>query len=225
MHRSIYVAAMAALPLMAQAQTLFGPTPYLSAADIPPGFYQSGSPAFLDNFEDGPGVQGDLVASTGGRIGPGQFNGSRDSVDGDDGAIDGSGLAGSSWFSSGGSTGVKFTYAGNGPLPTAFGIVWTDGAGSITFKAFGADNAEIFSQTFVGIPDSGFSGRTAEDRFFGLTHAAGIRAIQVSNSSGGIELDHVQYGQMFAPVPEPGTWALMALGLAGIAAVARRRRS
>jgi hypothetical protein len=28
-----------------------------------------------------------------------------------------------------------------------------------------------------------------------------------------------------APVPEPGTWALMALGLAGVAGLAKRRRT
>ena len=58
-----------------------------------------------------------------------------------------------------------------------------------------------------------------EDRFFGVQFAGGIRSITISNSAGGIEVDHIQYGAM-APVPEPGSWALMA---AGLGLLARRR--
>lgn len=89
------------------APVLFGPSSYLSDADIPAGFYQSGAPVFLDNFEDGPGIGGGLTASGGSRIGVGVFDGIRDSVDGDDGAIDGSGVTGSSWFNGAGV--VQFT--------------------------------------------------------------------------------------------------------------------
>lgn len=206
------------------APVFFGPSSYLSEADIPGGFYQTGVPAFLDNFEDGPGIGGGLTASHGSRIGPGAFTGARDSVDGDDGAIDGSGVTGSSWFSGSGATGVQFTYTGS-DLPTAFGLVWTDGAGSITFKAFDGSDTLLFSQTFNGIPDGSVSGTTAEDRFFGLTFDGGIKSIFISNSGGGIEVDHVQYGTMFAaPIPEPDTWALLLAGLALIGMAARRRR-
>lgn len=206
------------------APVLFGPSSYLSEVDIPAGFYQSGAPAFLDNFEDGPGIGGGLTASAGSRIGVGSFDGIRDSVDGDDGAIDGSGVTGSSWFFGSGVTGVQFTYMGS-DLPTAFGLVWTDGSGSITFKAFDGSDTLLFSQTFTGIPDGGSSGATAEDRFFGLTFDGGIKSIFISNSSGGIEVDHVQYGTMFAaPIPEPDTWALLIAGL-GLIGVAVRRRS
>lgn len=206
------------------APVLFGPSSYLSDADIPAGFYQSGAPAFLDNFEDGPGIGGGLTASAGSRIGVGTFDGARDSVDGDDGAINGSGVTGSSWFSGSGSTGVQFTYTGS-DLPTAFGLVWTDGAGSITFKAFDGSDTLLFSQTFTGIPDGSFGGTTAEDRFFGLTFDGGIKSIFISNSGGGIEVDHVQYGTMFAaPVPEPDTWALLMAGLGLIGFAVRRSR-
>lgn len=205
------------------APVFFGPSSYLSEADIPAGFYQSGTPTFLDNFEDGPGIGGGLTASAGFRIGVGSFDGARDSVDGDDGAIDGSGLAGSSWFSGAGDSGVQFTYTGS-DLPTAFGLVWTDGAGTITFKAFDGSDTLLFSQTFTGIPDGSFGGTTAEDRFFGLTFDGGIKSIFISNSSGGIEVDHVQYGTMFAaPIPEPDTWALLMAGLGLIGFAARRR--
>jgi hypothetical protein len=214
-HRHIGTSATA-------APVLFGPSSYLSEADIPAGFYQSGVPAFLDNFEDGPGIGGGLTASAGSRIGVGVFDGIRDSVDGDDGAIDGSGTAGSSWFFGSGATGVQFTYTGS-DLPTAFGLVWTDGAGTITFKAFDGSDTLLFSQTFTGIPDGSSAGTTAEDRFFGLTFDGGIKSIFISNSSGGIEVDHVQYGTMFAaPVPEPDTWALLIAGL-GLIGVAVRR--
>src|SRR5262249_49676587 len=36
-------------------------------------------------------------------------------------------------------------------------------------------------------------GTTAEDRFFGMTYRQGISAIKIKNSSGGIEVDHIQY--------------------------------
>ena len=35
------------------APIFFGPTPYLSSADIPAGFYAGGSPTALEDFEDG----------------------------------------------------------------------------------------------------------------------------------------------------------------------------
>jgi hypothetical protein len=83
---------------------------------------------------------------------------------------------------------------------------------------------KIVDEVFAGIPDGSASGTTAEDRFLGVTDAGGIKAIRISNSSGGIELDHIQYGTMMAPVPEPTTWALMLLGLAGIGFAVQRRR-
>ena len=140
------------------APVLFGPSSYLSEADIPAGFYQSGAPTFLDDFEDGPGIGGSLSASAGSVIGPGAFTGARDSVDFDDGAIDGSGVTGSSWFSGSGSTGVQYTYTSS-DLPTAFGLVWTDGAGSITFSAFDASNTQRVRRAsrLEGVPSSATS--------------------------------------------------------------------
>jgi hypothetical protein len=152
---------------------LFGPSPYLSAADVPApaGFYQRNAPALLDNFEAGSGIDGGLSGSAGARIGPGAFTGARDSVDSDDGLIDGSGVTGSSWCSGAGTTGVRFAYSGN-DLPTAFGLVWTNGAGTITFSALDGNRKRLVSQAICGIPDGSFGGTTAEDRFFGVTYDA-----------------------------------------------------
>ena len=196
--------------------TFFGPTPYLSAGDIPAGFY-AGGPTFLEDFEDG-SLGGGITASVGAVIPPG-WPGLIDSVDGDDGTIDGSGLAGHSWFSINGQTGVTFTFSVT--LPTAAGIVWTDGDGTTTFEAFGPGMVSLGTIGPVAIATPGsYGGQTNSDRFFGVQNLGGILAVKLSNSSGGLEVDHVQYGS--ASVPEPATMFLLGLGLVGLAGLKRR---
>lgn len=130
-----------------------------------------------------------------------------DSVDGDDGAAaDGmcrkaGGLSCESLFYTYGQTGIRIDFnpqAFRGVYPTHVGIVWTDGDGQVSFEAFGADGGLIgvvgpVSQP--GFPDSNFSGGTTEDRFFGVSDPAGISMVRLSNSTGGIEADHVQFGR------------------------------
>ena len=93
----------------------------------------------IEDFEDGTldlaGVtltQGDVISTSSTII---------DSVDADDGVIDGSGLDGRSWFASSGLTGITISFdeAILGKLPTQAGLVWTDGLGEITFRAFDAN--------------------------------------------------------------------------------------
>lgn len=196
-------------------------TSYLSSADIPAGFYAGGAPDFLDNLEDD-SLNGGLTASVGAVIGNEDFPGRVDSVAADAG----SNGFGRSWFSSDGGTGVTFTFTG-AVLPTAFGLVLTDtgGGGSVTFSAKDGDGNSLGAINRSGFQDGNTNGGTAEDRFFGVTSAGGIKSIFIRSSAGGVELDHLQYGSMTAPVPEPGTWALMALGLAAVGAAGHRRKA
>ncbi len=220
--RVVVLAAAAAGPASAadaaDAAFVFNDTPYLSEADIPAGFYAGGQPAVLENFEDGT-LDGSLRASPGlSIIAPG---GITDSVDGDDGLIDGSGAGGRSIF--GGA--MRFDFAGSGPLPTAFGLVWTDHGGpvDVTFSAFGGAGTRLGSIT-RRVGDGGFLATTAEDRFFGVQFAGGISAIAIVSGAGSAqEVDHVQWGHApLAPVPEPGPAVLFAAG--GLALWWRRRR-
>lgn len=197
-----------------------GPSPYLSFADSP--FTQVFTYFHLENFEDGvlntPGVT--AAGSSLSVIGPG---GNTDSVDADDGTIDGSGTLGRSLFANPGSTGITFTFSAAvlGFLPTHVGIVWTDGAGTTSFQAFGPGGL-LGSLGPVAIADGSFLGTTAEDRFFGWVDLGGISSILITNTSGGIEVDHLQYG--FLPIPLPaGVW-LLGSGLAALAAWRRRVR-
>lgn len=223
--------ALAGFACSAQAGlTTYGPTPYLSFADSPfaaPLAGGSFSYFYLETFEDHllntPGVSANAGGVTSVVFGPAIH----DSVDADDvDGIDGSGLKGDSYYSASGAAGVKFTFSAAvlGSLPTSAGLVWTDaGAGSsVTFTAFGPNGDQIFTTTQTGFADNSNNGETAEDRFFGATNTAGISAIFMSNSSGGIEVDHLQYGAA-AAVPEPETYALLLAGL-GLLGFAVRRR-
>ncbi len=217
-------AALLALTLAAahatadEATFVFTDTPYLSEADIPVGFYTSGQPTVLEDFEDGvldPSLRANPGLSI---IAPG---GITDSVDGDDGRIDGSGAGGRSIF--GGP--MRFDFVGTGPLPTAFGLVWTDHGGPVnaSFSAFDAGGNSL-GAIVQRVGDDTFSATTAEDRFFGVQFAGGISAIAITSAGGAQEVDHVQWGFATAPVPEPHAWALMLAGLPALAAVARRRQ-
>jgi hypothetical protein len=188
---------------IAQAVTFIGPLPYRGIADSP--FGDDGVVMFLETFEDGmlngPGV----VATSGGSVPPGAIL--RDSVDEDDGAIDGSGSLGRSFYSSAGETGTSaltFTFDPRilGRFPTRAGIVWTDvgqttstfGVGGLVFEAFDAAGASLgtIGPTVVG--DGAVSGETAEDRFFGVAASQGISAIALRmTGSTDWEVDHLQY--------------------------------
>jgi hypothetical protein len=146
-------------------------------------------------------------------------------VDGDDGADDGLGRDGRSYFTNSATNSVTFTFdaAALGGLPTHVGLVWTDvgfssapnfGAGEVTFEAFDASNASlgVFGPFLLG--DGRNSGETAEDRFFGVVSANGIASIRMTMpSSTDWEVDHLQYGHLATPqqnIPEPGVRSIPA---------------
>lgn len=182
------------------APTCLGPTAYVKKADSPFDLSGVGVNFLFDDFEGDTRIAG-VTASAGSRIGP-QQSGIVDSVDEDDGVLDGSGLQGHSWFSGSGSGGIRFTFDAQvfGGLPTAAGIVWTDGAGTVSFEAMAADGTTVICPigpvSDPGFPDGSSNGGTAEDRFFGVFESTGISSIRLSNSGGGIELDHIQFGQV-----------------------------
>ena len=240
--------SLAGLPVRGDA-ALLGPSPYLcfdrtGTSGLEPGYTgscgTSDSPFaadanagnftyfHLETFEDHllntPGVSASAGGVTSVVFGPTIH----DSVDGDDGTIDGSGLGGDSFFSSNGSAGITFSFNAGvlGALPTHVGIVWTDGGGTISFEAFD-ENLNSLGTLFGNHADGTFSGTTAEDRFYGAVNAGGISSIFIANSGGGIEVDHLQYGligERGGSVPEPSTLGLFGVGLLGLGLFLRRGR-
>lgn len=167
----------------ASALEFFGPTPYLSVADTPIGFASGAMD--VEDCEDG--VIDPRLSTTASIIPPG---GITDSVDADDGSIDGSGLGGHSLFGF-----PPFEVQFLPPLPVSAGLVWTDGgtATEVTFEAFGADGLSLGSIGPFTTGDDNNNGGTAEDRFFGVRDEGGILRLRVTHTSGGIEIDHIQF--------------------------------
>jgi hypothetical protein len=221
---AIALGAAIAMASPAAAAQMFGPTAYLSAADSP--FSAAGHVQFyLEDFEDGllntPGLaatgQGLCVSN---QVGCFLGSGLIDSV-----GNGGNGNVGHSLFSNDGKITITFDAAVLGALPTAAGLVWTDGNDQITFDAYGPGNV-FLGEIVASHADGNFAAGTAEDRFYGVTNAAGISKLVISNPPA-IEIDHIQYGvDVAAPagVPEPDAWALMLVGFFGAGGLIRARR-
>jgi ELWxxDGT repeat protein len=192
--------------------TYYGPSPYLSAADSPFDLSQLGTNFWLEDFEDGqlntPGVS----ASFGAPRNPSSLT---DSVDADDGTIDGGGHLGHSFLVRPEAPGVTFTFDRQAlvGLPSYVGLVVTGGD-----PAYPDNNVDFFDAggNLIGTRTDSFpkpiSGVTSDDRFVGAFHAGGISSVRVSGPLGignsAFELDHLQYGVVVQPV---GTMALYRL--------------
>jgi hypothetical protein len=220
------VAALTVLAAVAQVNgENLGPTPYLSFSDSP--FDGLSFTYFhLEDFEDddsagllndAPGASASSVflVST-------VYPGFIDSVDADDGVIDGDGSTGDSLGVMDTTLTVTFDETTLGSFPTHVGIVWTDGSDPVSFEAFDNQGASLGAIGPVNIADGSTGGQTAEDRFFGATSSTGISEFRISSGLiVNFEVDHLQYGHV---VPEPSSSILAALGLVGLTIWRGRRK-
>lgn len=200
---------------------------YRQASDSP--FYGTSFSFFhLENFEDGALNTPGVTASGGVVVGPNsQF---RDSVDGDDGILDGSGVNGHSYYSAGANV-LRFVFdpLALGGLPTHAGLVWTDSfpVGGVEFRAFDAIGNFLGGASVPNMGDGSLNGGTAEDYFFGFLDLNGIGAIEIGMpGSGDWEMDHLQYGRAGTPVtpPRPVPEPVLLPGIMMAGAIATRLR-
>jgi len=172
--------------------------PYLSLADSP---FDPNDPSFayfhLEDFEDGllntPGVTADFgvvqapTANT-------------DSVDADDGVVDGLGQNGYSYYRAGNTLTFTFDLCTLGGLPTHVGIAVTDidapgidQARILVFDRYVGEDFSIYQLSNFG--DGVTTGGTAEDRFVGFEYLPGIARLEI-RTDGPFEVDHLQYGSI-----------------------------
>ena len=197
--------------------TFYGPASYLSSRDSP-FFGTKFSYFYLEDFEDGSLNTPGVTASSGWSVISG--NNDVDSVDADDGVIDGKGNTGKSFFSNFVSNRLTFTFnaaALGGNLPTHAGIVWTDANASanrrqVEFSALDSSGTSLGSIGPFELGDNVINGTTAEDRFLGVYNPSGISSITISMpGSNNWEVDHLQYGSVIGKqeaVPYPDLTAI-----------------
>jgi hypothetical protein len=121
-----------------------------------------------------------------------------DSVDGDDGTLDGSGSAGHSLWSGNTNASLVFTFDAEtlGSLPTHVGLVWTDSLGPVHFSltAFDATGQAVAKVGPIALGDGVITGTVDEDLFLGLYYPGGIARLACDNLRVNFEIDHLQYG-------------------------------
>lgn len=218
------------LPLAANAGTLtFGPSAYLQHGDTPAGFCD-GCDIKIEDFEDNL-LDPFLTISNGSILPPNSVSGSStpvtDSVDGDDGSVDGSGIGGYSWYTGIGNSNdntLTIDFASN---VDCAGLVFTDGdpiSSLISLEALDSDG-NVMATIAADLADGVFTGETAEDSFLGFSDMdGGIAALRLIMTGGeGIEIDHVHWADC-PVVPEPATSGMMVMTLLGLVGWRRRNR-
>ena len=226
----VFTSLITAFSATAVGAEFINPQPYLAFDDAAAG--SAVSPFsninfqyfFLEDFEDGSlNTLGVTLAEAADQSGPTQaFS---DSVDADDGSIDGIATDTQSLFSNFATSTFTFNFSASalGSLPTHAGIVWTDigrnGGGTplaadlinnVTFEAFGPTGTSLGLIGPFSLGDTSISRTTPEDRFIGVVNDAGISAIRLSMpDKDNWEADHLQYGSV---VPEPASVALFVAG-------------
>jgi hypothetical protein len=230
-------AGMAGLAIVSQAPVakaaiLYGPTPYAQFSDSPFASIDFTTDPYgyfhLEDFEDGALNTPGVTASAGFVLSGLPGNTLTDSVDGDDGVLDGSGSAGKSFYSNGNKV-LRFTFDTGilGKLPSHVGIVWTDvgfvdgdtppaftGKGDVIFRAFTTGNQLLKEIIAKNLGDGFVNGQTAEDRFFGIRYYPGVAYIEIEMpKSNDWEVDHLQYGYVPTPALLPG---LIGMGVAAL---------
>ena len=219
-----------ALPTAANAATTtFGPTVYLQTGDTPAGFVCTicSDDLHIEDFEDNM-LDPFLTVSPGEILPPNGESGIKgitDSVDGDDGSVDGNGNAGYSWYAEN-KTSITVTF---GSSVTSAGLVFTDGdnrSANISLEAFDMNGVSLGIINAGDLADDVFTGETAEDRFLGFRNEAGkIASITLVMDAGvGIEIDHIQW-QNCQCIPEPASLGMGLVGVLGLAGLRRRRRN
>ena len=213
------------VPVAYSATTTFGPSAYLQTGDTPDGFFCAECVGWIEDFELG-AVDSFISIDNGTLLGPNTFSGLMnsvtDSVDGDDGNVDGWGNDGSSWFADSSSVTVAFSKN----VKNA-GLVFTDGdrvSTNIVLEAFDMDGNSLAVINGGDLADDMFTGETAEDRFMGFQDTdARIAKITLSMDTGtGIEIDHIHW-QEACVVPEPNAALIAIAGLLGLIGFRRRR--
>jgi hypothetical protein len=63
------------------------------------------------------------------------------------------------------------------------------------FEAYDDTDELLGTKTALQVGDANNLGGVAEDRFFAVVHAAGVKKIVVKSSAGGVEVDHLTYGR------------------------------
>ena len=174
-----------------------GPIPYSEVSDSPFAPEITAGTVIVEDFEDGLLNVLGVTADAGLVLGPPSSG--IDSVDEDDGLIDGMSGGGHSYWSGfpAPSDGVTFTFDEGvlGSLPTLVGLVHTDddpnvaGGTTIEFR----DRNGMLLSGFVGLLDPDASGFTVNDKFVGVSYPDGVGSIHISASGAAFEVDHLQY--------------------------------
>lgn len=194
------------------AATFHPATAYVQGGDASP-FFSGGSAVFVEDFEDN--AIDPFITQATGKILPPNFiveaGNLTDSVDGDDGSVDGAGTGGRSFYNGGRSILISFAE----PVERA-GLVWTDAdpsSSGVMLEAFDASGLSLGVFDYGSLASAGVGGETNEDRFIGATDPAGIASLLVTNLPGGlgIEIDHIQWQAVSTPEPSAIVYAFLAL--------------